>query len=112
MVMTAAAPTYAPAGRSLIATTILGADGSSEAERVARTHAGLVYGEYPDRWELVTTQVVADALPAQPPPLRIRRPVRLPGGVFVAGDHRDTASIQGALVSGRRAAAALLAAVA
>jgi len=28
--------------------------------------------------------------------------------LFVAGDHRDTASIQGALVSGRRAATAVL----
>ena len=28
-------------------------------------------------------------------------------GVFVCGDHRDTASIQGALVSGQRAAEAV-----
>lgn len=28
--------------------------------------------------------------------------------VYVAGDHRDTSSIQGALVSGRRAATAVL----
>jgi hypothetical protein len=31
-------------------------------------------------------------------------------GLFVCGDHRDTASIQGALVSGRRAAGAVMAA--
>ena len=31
-VLTTAAPTYAPAGRPLIATTVLGADGSTEAE--------------------------------------------------------------------------------
>jgi flavin-dependent amine oxidoreductase len=37
-----------------------------------------------------------------------RRPLRLAVGLLVAGDHRDTASIQGALVSGRRAASALL----
>jgi predicted NAD/FAD-dependent oxidoreductase len=36
--------------------------------------------------------------------------VRLASGLFVCGDHRDTASIQGALVSGRRAAEAVLAA--
>jgi monoamine oxidase len=30
------------------------------------------------------------------------------GRVYVAGDHRDTSSLQGALVSGRRAAAAVL----
>jgi hypothetical protein len=60
----------------------------------------------------VTTHAIEAALPAQPPPLRLRRPARLPGGVFLAGDHHETASIQGALVSGRRAAAAVLAAVA
>jgi predicted NAD/FAD-dependent oxidoreductase len=31
------------------------------------------------------------------------------GGLYVCGDHRDTASIQGALVSGARAAHAVLA---
>ena len=35
-VMTTAAPTYAPAGRPLIATTVLGAHGSGEDERAAR----------------------------------------------------------------------------
>ena len=42
------------------------------------------------------------------PPLRLRRPVRLGDGRYVAGDHRDTASIQGALVSGQRAAETVL----
>ena len=33
-------------------------------------------------------------------------------GVYVAGDHRDTASIQGAMVSGRRVADAVVRALA
>ena len=37
-----------------------------------------------------------------------RRPVDLADGRFVVGDHRDTPSIQGALVSGRRGARAVL----
>jgi hypothetical protein len=45
------------------------------------------------------------------PPLDLRQPVALGDGLYVAGDHRDTASIQGAIVSGRRAAAAVLGAV-
>ncbi len=40
-------------------------------------------------------------------PLTLRQPARLSDGLFIAGDHRDTASIQGALVSGRRAATAV-----
>jgi Flavin containing amine oxidoreductase len=107
-VMTTVAPTYAPAGRCLIATTTLGADGSAEAERAARRHAGQIYGADPGAWELVTTHVIKDALPVQEPPLQVRQPVALSDRLFVAGDHRDTASIQGALVSGRRAATAVL----
>jgi phytoene dehydrogenase-like protein len=108
-VMTTIAPTYAPAGRCLIATTTLGADGSAAAERAARRHAGQIYGVDPGAWQLVTTHVIKEALPVQEPPLRIRQPVALSDRLFVAGDHRDTASIQGAFVSGRRAATAVLA---
>jgi predicted NAD/FAD-dependent oxidoreductase len=42
-----------------------------------------------------------------PAPHPLRRPVRT-AGVYVCGDHQDTSSIQGALVSGRRAAEAVL----
>lgn len=107
-VLTNAAPTYAPAGRPLIATTILGADGSGEMERVVRAHAGVIYGVPTDRWELVTTHVITSALPEQSPPLEHHRPVRLTSGAYICGDHRDTASIQGALVSGFRTARAVL----
>ena len=37
-----------------------------------------------------------------------QRPVRVRPGVYVCGDHRDHASIHGAMVSGRRAAEAVL----
>jgi len=40
-------------------------------------------------------------------PLEVRAPVTLGDGIFVCGDHRDTASIQGALVSGERATEAV-----
>ena len=44
-------------------------------------------------------------------PHDFRKPVRQDhdgGRVYVTGDHRDTSSIQGALVSGRRAAEAVV----
>jgi phytoene dehydrogenase-like protein len=107
-VMTTVAPSYAPAGRPLIATTIVGAAGDRETERTVREQAGQIYGVASDRWELVTVSVVNSALPTVAPPLHRRQPVRVSEGLFVAGDHRDTASIQGALVSGRRAASAVL----
>ncbi|HEY5785422.1 MAG TPA: NAD(P)/FAD-dependent oxidoreductase [Microlunatus sp.] len=106
-VVTNVAPGYAPPGRVLIASSTVAADGSADAEAAVRRQAGLVYGVGPADWELVTCQVIAAALPHQPPPLALRQPARLASGVFIAGDHRDTASIQGALVSGRRAADAV-----
>jgi len=108
-VITNVAPSYAPAGRPLIATTILGADGSADEERRAREQAGTIYGVDTSRWELVRTHVISAALPTVAPPLDPRGDVRTAAGVFLAGDHCDTASIQGALVSGRRAASAVLA---
>ena len=107
-VLTAAAPTYAPAGRSLIATTVLGTDGSAAAEQAARRHAGLIYGVSPTSWELVRTHVIAEALPEQLPPLLLDRRLSNADGPAVAGDHQETASIQGALVSGLRAARSVL----
>jgi hypothetical protein len=52
---------------------------------------------------------VPAALPAAEPPLGdLRRPVDLGDGRYVAGDHRDTPSLQGAMASGARAARAIL----
>lgn len=108
-VMTDAAPTYAPPGRVLIeATTLL----PTEADEAAvRRELARIWDTSTTGWELVVRHDVPRALPVQAPPLQRRRPVSLGGGVFVAGDHRDTASIQGALVSGRRAADAVHAAL-
>ena len=51
---------------------------------------------------------IPHALPAMLPPFEVRRSVTVDEGLFVAGDHRDTSSIQGAMVSGRRAADAAI----
>ena len=60
-------------------------------------------------WENVAAYAIPYALPAMTVPLQVRQPVSLGEWLFVAGDHRDTASIQGAMVSGRRSADAVLA---
>lgn len=45
----------------------------------------------------------------QSPPSLLRRDVDLQDAVFVCGDHRDTATFDGAMLSGRRAVEALTA---
>lgn len=49
------------------------------------------------------------AQPNQSPPTNFRRPVALGGKLYVCGDHRDSATFDAAIASGRRAAEALLA---
>lgn len=99
---------YAPAGRHLVAASaLIGSDGAAPPESVTRTHASEILGVAAAGWSLVTRHVVPEALPVQPPPLRVRQSVRTQDGLWLCGDHRDTASIQGALVSGRRVAEAI-----
>lgn len=114
MVLTDAAPSYAPPdappGSALVSTSVLGTGhGAERLERRVRARLATLYGTDTADWRHLASYPVAAALPAQPPPLSLRKPVRVRPGVYVCGDHRDTGSIQGALVSGRRAAAAVLA---
>jgi protoporphyrinogen oxidase len=112
IVLSSAAPEYAPPGRALVSTSIVHGsvpvdpDGPEVRSAMTRLH-----GTDTSSWELLATYDLPHALPGMPAPHPMRRPVRLTGGgggsVYVAGDHRDTSSIQGALVSGRRAAAAV-----
>ncbi|MEV0153919.1 FAD-dependent oxidoreductase [Micromonospora sp. NPDC050686] len=107
-VVSRAAPTYAPAGRHLVATSVVGP--AAPPEPVIRAELARLYGRATADWAHLATVSVPAALPAAPPPQgRLRKPVDLGAGLFVAGDHRDSPSIQGALASGWRAAGAVLA---
>ncbi len=103
---------YSPDRRTLVATTMLGLPSTQVSE--ATSEAGIrrelarLYRLPTTRWQLVTVHAIPHALTAMPPALDVRRSVALGDGLFVAGDHRDSASAQGALVSGRRAADAVL----
>lgn len=105
--MSVVAPTYAPSGRSLIAAACPGRWDDTVADGVRDQLRGW-WGAQVDRWQVLRIDHIARAQPVQDPPFDLRRPVEARPGVFVCGDHRDSASIQGALVSGRRCAAAVL----
>ncbi len=109
VVLSNAAPEYAPSGEALVSCSALGVHTDPAAESAARQHLGRLLDADTRRWDHLATYPIPYALPAMNVPLDVRRPVRVSDGIYVAGDHRDTASIQGALVSGRRAAEAVLA---
>jgi phytoene dehydrogenase-like protein len=106
------APTYAPPGRALVSASLVGDPGDSDdsIERAVRAQMEGWFGAPARSWRLLRIQRVPRALPAQDPSFLEppERPVRLENGTFVCGDHRDQGSLQGAMVSGRRAAEAVL----
>lgn len=108
VVLSHAAPDYAPLGSALVAASALGAADNPARDDSVREHLAWLYGVPTRNWELIAGYPIPYALPAMPVPFELQRPVRTEQGVYVAGDHRDTSSIQGALVSGRRAAQAVL----
>jgi phytoene dehydrogenase-like protein len=110
-VVSNAAPEYAPSGRSLIAASVVGVSApSSASEAVIRVELARMYGRPTDSWELLKVVSIPAALPsARVPQANLRKPVDLGEGLFVAGDHRDSPSIQGALAGGWRTAGAVLA---
>lgn len=114
--LSVAAPEYAPAGQVLVSSSVVhgpsngspvDVDGPELRSALARLHLTDT-----SSWRHIATYDLPRALPGMPAPHPMRKPVRVgtsSGTVYVAGDHRDTSSIQGALVSGRRCAEAVLA---
>ena len=108
------ASAYAPAGAALVSASVVdeaaGAAGEAALEGAVRSQLEGWFGPQVRSWRHLRTYRVRHAQPEQRPGVLepVERPARLRGGLFVCGDHRDTASLQGALLSGRRAAEAVL----
>jgi phytoene dehydrogenase-like protein len=107
-------PAYAPEGRALVSATVIDPAQAEVPERdldsAIRQQMEAWFGPVARRWELLRIYRIERALPSQVPPWleTPERPVRIGGRLYACGDHRDNASIQGAMVSGRRAAEAVL----
>lgn len=108
VVITHAAQTYASNGRVLVSSTALGVHDSAVTESSVRSHLASLYAVPTHSWTHAATYLVPDSLPAMLPPHKPRTDMRLGEGLYVAGDYTDWSSINGAFVSGRRAATALL----
>jgi Flavin containing amine oxidoreductase len=106
-VMSAVSSAYAPPGAHLVVASVVGA---TSAENEVRAHLRKWFGPEVDSWRLLKSYSIPHALPQQRHAEWEQAPVRLggTGGVYMCGDYRETASIQGALASGRRAAEAVL----
>jgi predicted NAD/FAD-dependent oxidoreductase len=105
-----AVPSRSPDHRTLISTNVAGhvATRTSELESAVRARLGELYEADSDRWECLAVHHFPHAVPVMHSPHNFRRPVRLIHGLYICGDHRDTAGIDGAIASGRRAARSVL----
>jgi len=107
---------YAPPGAALVTVSVRpdwAADDATVVADVLRQARGW-FGATVERWRPLRIVHVDRALPDESPSARRLRPrgPRLADGLFVCGDHVTSASINGALVGGRRAAEAVEAALA
>lgn len=102
---------YAPQGESLISVTSLG-NASDQEQLCVEVQKQLVrwFGSEASSWRHLKTYQIEYALPAQAPPALdpITKPAKARDGIYLAGDHLDIASINGAFLSGRRAAEAVV----
>lgn len=109
-VMSNVAPTYAPDDRHLVVAALPGHVGDN-IEHDARAQLRSWWGPAVDGWDHLRTYRIEHGQPRQRAPFNPKRPVRLDDGRFVCGDHRDTASSQGAMFSGRRCGLAVASAM-
>ena len=106
------APNYAPADAALVSVTVLGNPPSDDRSLGQSVLAQLTdwFGTGVAQWRFLRCYRIAHALPGQQPEMLETIPgtARIRNGLFICGDHRENATINGAMVSGRRAAEAVL----
>jgi len=102
---------YAPPGAALVQVSVRAAwpGGPAALPAEVRRQAAAWFGPATARWTHLATVEVPRALPDESPAARRARPssARLTEGLFLCGDHCGSASINGALASGRRCAEAI-----
>jgi phytoene dehydrogenase-like protein len=102
------APGYAPDDRALVSVVVVGSPPESGAalEQAVREQLIDWFGLAAGGWTHLQTQPLSYALPEQAPPFLTppEKSVRRRPGLYVCGDHRRTASLNGAIASGRAAA--------
>lgn len=106
------ASTYAPPDTALVSVTVLGNPATDDRSLEQSVRAQLTdwFGSQVAKWRFLRCYRISHALPGQPPEMLETVPgsVHIRNGLFICGDHRENATINGAMVSGRRAAEAVL----
>jgi protoporphyrinogen oxidase len=102
------APEYAPSGKTLISSTVIGAASENTSESSVRRHLASIWGMETEGWEFIAKYVIKKSLPHHPPGKPINRYISFGERVLLVGDHVSFPSQQGALESGVAAAEKIL----
>lgn len=110
--VTNVAPSYAPPNKALISVSLIGLyEDVSEDELVLKVIEELS-GWFGDKmvkeWKHLRTYRIEYAQPNQCPPTNLKKNPTIEPGLYLCGDYLTSATFDGALVSGRRAAESLL----
>ena len=104
------APSYAPQGKSLISVTVLGVHNDLDLPERVKKELLSWFGEEVLEWRHLRTDLIRQALPEQLPESKTDdgSGFKKIDDIWICGDHVTSASIEGAIVSGNRTAAAIL----
>ena len=107
--MTDASPDYSPDGRALISVSVLGLDPEENLTIKVQQELMGWFGDCVGEWSHLRTDLIPEALPEQTPSAKKDKSGFMQqNGIYVCGDHATSASIEGAVISGKRVAEAIL----
>ena len=107
--LTDVSPDYSPDERALISVSVLGLHPQEALPAKVRQELMGWFGECVAKWCHLRTDLIPEALPEQTPKAQKHKLGYIQQkGIYVCGDHTTSASIEGAVISGKRAAEAII----
>ena len=107
--LTDASPDYSPDERALISVSVLGLHPEESLPGKVQQELMGWFGECVGEWSHLRTDLIPKALPKQAPSAQKDKVGFIQhNGIYVCGDHATSASIEGAVISGKHVAEAIL----
>ncbi|CAI8617874.1 unnamed protein product [Vicia faba] len=110
--VTNVAPSYGPPNKALVSVSLIGLFKDEPDDELVDKVVQELSGWFGDRmvkeWKHLRTYRIEYAQPNQCPPTNLKKNPNVEPGLYLCGDYFTSATFDGALVSGRRAAESLL----
>lgn len=107
--LTDVSPDYSPDERALISVSVLGLHPEESLPGKVQQELMGWFGECVGEWRHLRTDLIPKALPEQAPSAQKDKVGFIQqNGIYVCGDHATSASIEGAVISGKHVAEAIL----